>query len=117
MATHSADTPGGGAIGTRSRTDVENAHAALQEAAPPLGGDAYRTGALSGYRWALGRADSAPVTGAPGGGTPALDVLTAEVDAALVQLEDLTREPAALAYTQGVQEALAWVCGQRDDRP
>ncbi|MCM2579952.1 hypothetical protein [Streptomyces meridianus] len=117
MATHSSAAPGSGAIGTRSRTDVENAHAALEDAASPLGADAYRTGALSAYRWALGRSVSAPVTGAPGGGTPPLETLTAEVDAALVQIEDLTRDPAALTYTQGVQEALAWVCGHRDDRP
>lgn len=117
MATHSAEAPGGGAIGTRSRTEVEKAHEALEHAAAPQGGGAYRNGALTGYRWALGRADSAPVTGAPGGGTPGLEVMTAEVDAALVQLEDLTRDTAGLAYTQGVQEALAWVCGHRDDRP
>lgn len=105
------------AVGTRSRAEVEAAVEALESVAPRHDAVAHRRGALSGYRWALGHIDAAPVTGAPGAGSPGLEVLTAEVDAAHVQLEGITRDTTALAYTRGVHEALAWVCGHRDDRP
>ncbi|MGK5630361.1 hypothetical protein [Streptomyces sp. URMC 123] len=105
-------------VGTRSRSEVERARHALEvrSAAPDRQTQVSR-GALTGYLWALGRAEAAPVTGAAVAGTPDLRTLTAEVDAAAVQLEDQTQRTVPRDYTRGVHDALAWICGHRDDRP
>ncbi|MCH0543382.1 hypothetical protein I3F58_28300 [Streptomyces sp. MUM 203J] len=77
----------------------------------------YASGALDALRWALARGGSAPVTGARGGLVPDLHTLTAEVDAAAVQLDDPVCPVDARAYTLGAHEALAWLCGHTDERP
>jgi hypothetical protein len=105
-------------VGVRPRADVEEAHRAL--AAVVAGTDEQSPltrGALTGYLWALGREDVAPITGAGCAGAPDLSLLTAETDAAAVRLEDAARRTVPRRYTEGVYEALAWVCGHSDKRP
>ncbi|WP_051813427.1 hypothetical protein [Kitasatospora sp. MBT63] len=80
-------------------------------------GGARRRGALAAYRWALGLARSGPLTGTPAREVPTLEVLTAEVDASLVQLEASTRPSVGREYIEGAHDALAWVCGHTDTRP
>ncbi|MBT2468371.1 hypothetical protein J7E97_10890 [Streptomyces sp. ISL-66] len=78
----------------------------------------FSAGASAAYRWALGRADRSPVTGAGDSeGFPGLPALTAEVDAAVVQMEDPTGQPGQRDYNRGVHDALAWVCGHSDAAP
>jgi hypothetical protein len=105
-------------VGIRPRAEVEEAHRALEA----VGAGTYQQtqlsrGALTGYLWALGRGDVAPVTGADGQGAPDLSLLTAETDAAAVQLEDATQRTVPRDYIQGVYAALAWVCGHSEQRP
>ncbi|MEV6651630.1 hypothetical protein [Streptomyces sp. NPDC051219] len=105
-------------MGTRRRAEVEAAHHALDaEAAGPDRQTQLSRGALTGYLWALGRGEDAPITGARGEGPPDIPQLTAEVDAATVQLEDTTQRMVPRDYIRGVHDALAWVCGHSDDRP
>ncbi|MFF8278874.1 hypothetical protein ACF05T_22585 [Streptomyces lateritius] len=61
------------------------------------------------------RTERSPITGADAGGTPNLPLLTAEVDAALVQLGDPAIPEGSREYVRGAHEALAWICGQRDE--
>jgi hypothetical protein len=106
-------------VGVRPRGEVERAQAVAQEAGAgerPSGRHFFE-GALAVYRWALGRERTAPVTGATTPGRPDLALLTAEADAAIVLLDDFARRTLPVDYTQGVREALAWVCGQADGRP
>ncbi|MFG2138317.1 hypothetical protein [Streptomyces sp. NPDC048650] len=118
MGTQQPDAHGESAVGIRSRAEVVHAREAL-EGLPP--GHSRQTriaqGALAAYRWALGVEAASPITGARGGGSPALPLLTAEVDAAAVQLEGTARDTAARDYIQGVHTALAWICGHIDQRP
>ncbi|MEU6488659.1 hypothetical protein [Streptomyces sp. NPDC046887] len=108
-------------IGTRPRAQVEGAYRRLEhEVATPGLRTAFSVGALDAYGWALGQAERAPVTGAAVdglGGVPSSYVLTAELDAAVVQLGDPTEEAERAAHVRGVHDALAWVCGLVDDRP
>ncbi|MCX4547375.1 hypothetical protein OG204_30135 [Streptomyces sp. NBC_01387] len=105
-------------MGTRYRAEVEAAYRKLEAAtAGPDGRTPFSRGALTGYRWALGRADAAPVTGGTDAGAPDLGLLTAEVDAVAVQLEDTAQRDVPDDHARGVYEALAWICGQSDLRP
>ncbi|MER6516913.1 hypothetical protein ABT246_08580 [Streptomyces sp. NPDC001553] len=105
-------------VGTRPRAEVEERHDALEaDALGPHGGTQLSRGALTGYQWALGRGDGAPVTGAVARSTPDMDLLTAEVDAATVQLEAGPLRTLPRDYTQGVHDALAWVCGHTEVSP
>ncbi|MCT9092251.1 hypothetical protein N4G70_25755 [Streptomyces sp. ASQP_92] len=101
-------------VGVRPRGDVDLALKYLttrSDASAQLA-----LGVAAAYRWALGLAAQAPVTGSSARHTPDLRLLTAEVDAAVVQLEDPTTQPGARDFTRGVHEALAWVCGYSDTR-
>lgn len=105
-------------IGTRPRAQVEEAFRVLEAAsAAPTRQTQLSRGAMTGYLWALGRGDTAPVTGADSDGPPDLALLTAEADASVVQLEDATQRTVPRDFIQGVQSALAWVCGHSDRRP
>ncbi|QIQ00996.1 hypothetical protein [Streptomyces liangshanensis] len=118
MTTQQTGPHGDEHVGTRPRSQVEEAFRALEAvAAAPSGQTQLSRGAMTGYLWALGRGDVAPVTGAAGQGAPDLSALTAEADAATVQLEDATRRTIPRDYIQGVHAALAWVCGHSDERP
>ncbi|MYV55251.1 hypothetical protein [Streptomyces sp. SID3212] len=118
MTTQQTEPHGGELVGTRPRTEVEEAFRELEAvAAAPTGQTQLSRGAMTGYLWALGRGDAAPVTGATDQGTPDLSVLTAEADAATVQLEDATQRTIPRDYIQGVHAALAWICGHSDRRP
>ncbi|MFJ1705966.1 hypothetical protein [Kitasatospora sp. NPDC088346] len=103
----------GARSGVRAAADVARAHDRIRDTED----GARRRGALAAYRWALGRAHSAPLTGAAAGDVPSLEALTAEVDASLVQLEATTRPSVGREYIQGVHDALAWVCGHSDTPP
>ncbi|MCP3820145.1 hypothetical protein NLX86_19190 [Streptomyces sp. A3M-1-3] len=105
-------------VGTRLRAEVEEAHSALDAAAAgPDRQTQLSRGVLTGYLWALGRGEDAPITGARIEGPPDIPQLTAEVDAATVQLEDTTQRTVPRDFIRGVHDALAWVCGHSDDRP
>ncbi|MBT2493772.1 hypothetical protein J7E96_35825 [Streptomyces sp. ISL-96] len=77
----------------------------------------YARGALAGYLWALGRGEPAPITAQATDGAPELKVMTAETDAATVQMEDSTQRTVPRDYIHGVHDALAWVCGHTDNKP
>ncbi|MFF8289635.1 hypothetical protein ACF068_10470 [Streptomyces sp. NPDC016309] len=106
-------------IGTKARAEVEAARRRLEhKAAAPGLRTPFSLGALAACEWALGRADAAPVTGAAGAGrTPSSHLLTAELDAAVVQLADPTESAERAAYVRGVHDLLAWVCGLVDEQP
>lgn len=105
-------------VGVREAAEVERAFAELESgAAAPNRQTQLSRGALAGYSWALGRGDGAPVTGARTEGVPDHGMLTAEVDAANVALEHQVERTVPRDYSQGVHDALAWVCGHTDSRP
>ncbi|MFF8830961.1 hypothetical protein [Streptomyces sp. NPDC015131] len=106
-------------IGTRARTQVEAAyHRLAHKAATPGLGTPFALGAVAAYEWTLGRSAEGPVTGAAGtGGVPSSHALTAELDAAVVQLGDVTETPERTAHVRGVHDVLAWVCGLVDAQP
>lgn len=125
-------------IGVRPAAEVQQAYESVTVAGSAPGGAAgadwgfevtddeadggrrrelFASGALDALRWALARGGSAPVTGARGGLVPDLYALTAEVDAAAVQLDDPVCPVDARAYALGAHEALAWLCGHTDQRP
>ncbi|WP_406503774.1 hypothetical protein [Streptomyces sp. NBC_00212] len=101
-------------IGVRPRADVDLAlkYLTVRSEAPAQ----FALGAAAAYRWAMGRAARAPVTGTDARRVPDLRLLTAEMDAAVVQLEDPTTEAGVRDFTRGVHDALAWVCGYSDGR-
>ncbi|MFI9255175.1 hypothetical protein [Streptomyces sp. NPDC053069] len=106
------DRDGGEAesVGVRQRSEVSSALAALtdgQGAQSPQ----FRAGEAVAYEWALGRADSSPVTGRGVPGPPDLALLTAELDAVTVQLEDTGNLPGNTDYLRGLHAGLTWVCG------
>ncbi|WP_328320521.1 hypothetical protein [Streptomyces sp. NBC_00388] len=103
-------------VGTRYRAEVEAAYRKVAAAAAPDAQPQLSRGVLSGYEWALGRAAAAPVTGITGG-APDLGLLTAEVDAVTVQLEDAVQRGVPDDYARGMYDALSWICGQNDQRP
>ncbi|MFP1625260.1 hypothetical protein ACLB9X_08720 [Streptomyces sp. 5K101] len=98
-------------IGVRAHGDVAFVYKSLaaRRAAPE-----FSSGAAAAYEWAMGNAEPSPVTGAGAGGVPGLRLLTAEVDAAVVQLDDPTIQAGRRDYVRGVHDALAWVCGYSD---
>lgn len=98
-------------VGTRRRADIEREYGRLERATP------FSRGAASGYQWALGQEDEGPVTGVHVEGPPGMDLLVAEVDAAVVRLEEQPPRSVPHDHIQGVHDALAWVCGQSEDRP
>ncbi|MEV6687114.1 hypothetical protein AB0N28_17480 [Streptomyces sp. NPDC051130] len=111
MATRSTNRSGEETVGTRRRADIERECRRLEQTTP------FARGAASGYRWALGRDQEGPVTGVHAEGPPGMDLLTAEVDAAVVRLEEQPRSSVPHDHIQGVHDALAWVCGHTEDRP
>ena len=106
-------------IGTRPHSDVEHVFGDLEAvAAAPQRQTQYSRGALAAYLWALGRGSRAPVTGArPDYAFPDLPHITAEIDASVAQLDDRQHRMAPRDYLQGAHDALAWLCGLRDDVP
>ncbi|MFI5758591.1 hypothetical protein [Streptomyces sp. NPDC051569] len=115
---YKADSHGEQNVGIRPRSEVEETYRALEAVgAGTTQQTQFSRGALTGYLWALGRGDAAPITGAGADGSPDLSLLTAEVDASAAQLEDSTQRTVPRDYIQGVQAALAWVCGHDDARP
>lgn len=103
--------------GVRPRADTEAAYEALRSGAAPDGGSPYSRGAADVLRWALGASPAAPVTAVTADGAPSLQLLAAELDAALVELEACLQRGTPEHYTRGVLDTLAWLSGQRDDRP
>ncbi|WP_212764686.1 hypothetical protein [Streptomyces sp. I05A-00742] len=103
--------------GARTRRQVIRAYRRLRAGDEPVRDGPYARGAAAGYRWALGAPGGAPVTGATVHGAVDMETLMAEVDAAVVQLDDPALPPDAARHTQGVHDALAWICGISDDRP
>ncbi|MEU9101967.1 hypothetical protein [Streptomyces sp. NPDC048361] len=102
-------------IGVRHRTDVDLALKYLNARSETPA--QFALGVAAAYNWATGRAPRAPVTGsAARHRVPDLRLLTAEVDAAVVQLEDPTAQRGARDFTRGVHDGLAWVCGYSDQR-
>ncbi len=101
--------------GVRSRADAEAAYESFGDGRD--GGSPYSRGAADVLRWALGAAPAAPVTAAVAQGVPSLQLLAAELDAALVELEACLQRGTPEHYTRGVLDTLAWLSGQRDDRP
>ncbi|WP_223279622.1 hypothetical protein [Streptomyces sp. SDr-06] len=101
-------------VGVRPRTDVDLAlkYLTARSDAPAQ----YALGVAAAYRWAMGRAAQAPVTGTAPRHQPDLRLLTAEVDAAVVQLDDVTTPASVRGFTRGVHDALSWVCGYSDQR-
>ena len=101
-------------IGVRPRSDVDLAlkYLTARSEAPAQ----FALGVAAAYRWAMGSAARAPLTGTAARHVPDLRLLTAEVDAAVVQLEDPTTEAGVRDFTRGVHDALAWVCGYSDSR-
>ncbi|MGW7195655.1 hypothetical protein [Streptomyces chryseus] len=105
-------------VGARGSAQVEQAFRWLEaRAAGPHQQTQYARGALAGYLWALGRGEPSPITAQATDGAPGLVALTAEADAATVQLQDSTQRTVPRDYNQGVHDALAWVCGRTDDKP
>lgn len=98
-------------IGVRAHEDVTFVFKGLaaRTTAPE-----FSSGAAAAYEWAMGHAERSPVTGAGADGIPGLRLLTAEVDAAVVQLDDPTLRAGKRDYVRGVHDALAWVCGYSD---
>ncbi|UBI40770.1 MULTISPECIES: hypothetical protein [Streptomyces] len=103
--------------GARTRRQVARAYRRIRAGDGPGRDGPYARGAAAGYRWALGAPGGAPVTGATPHGGVGMETLMAEVDAAVVQLDDPAQPPAAALYTQGAHDALAWICGLSDDHP
>ncbi|UYQ66048.1 hypothetical protein [Streptomyces peucetius] len=104
-------------VGVRAYADAEAAERDL----PALfsGGEhppEYRAGVSAGYAWALGRDARAPVTGAGAKGVPDMELLTAEIDAAVVREDEAAADPVTRDYVRGAHAALAWLCGFSDRR-
>ncbi|MEW2630706.1 hypothetical protein AB0903_03375 [Streptomyces sp. NPDC048389] len=104
-------------VGVRAYADAE---AAKRELPALLSGGGhppeYGAGVAAGYSWALGRDARAPVTGAGANGVPDMELLTAEIDAAVVREDEAVADPATRDYVRGVHSALAWICGFSDRR-
>ncbi|MGW7056007.1 hypothetical protein [Streptomyces sp. NPDC054887] len=105
------DTP---LVGVRTPADID---LALKNRAERDEVSQFSAGAAAAYTWALGRTGRSPITGtAEARGVPGLPLLTAEVDASVVQLDDATTQGEARDYISGAHDALAWICGY-SDRP
>ena len=99
-------------VGVRTYADVDLALKDL--ATRGDGAPQFSAGEAAAFAWALGRADRSPVTGAHAPDIPDLQLLTAEVDAAVIHLEDPTTATGNRDYMLGVHDALAWLCGHSD---
>ncbi|MGX1508219.1 UNVERIFIED_CONTAM: hypothetical protein RKD43_006844 [Streptomyces graminofaciens] len=104
-------------VGVRAYAEAEETERELpgllsSREAPP----GYRDGVSAGYRWALGRDARPPVTGAGADGVPDMELLTAEIDAAVVREDEAVNDPDTRDYVRGVHSALAWICGYSDRR-
>ncbi|MFD3531348.1 hypothetical protein [Streptomyces sp. NPDC058664] len=110
MAAHTAE--GEPRIGVRTYTEVDLALGRVEERTSET--PQFRAGAAAAYQWAMSRTERSPITGAEACGSPDLPLLTAEVDAALVQLVGPAIPEDSHAYVRGAHDALAWICGQRD---
>ncbi|MFF9869459.1 MULTISPECIES: hypothetical protein [unclassified Streptomyces] len=100
-------------VGVRSYGDVEVAVRSGSQGNPPP----FAAGASAAYEWAMGASSRSPVTGVGAEGVPEMGLLTAEVDAAVVRLEDPVLPEDDRAYTEGARDALSWLCGYREDAP
>ncbi|MFF3287014.1 hypothetical protein [Streptomyces sp. NPDC003023] len=104
-------------VGVRAYAEAE---AAVRELPGLLAGPEhppqFRAGVTAGYSWALGREAGSPVTGVDAGGVPDMELLTAEIDAAVVREDEAAGDPATRDYVRGVHAALAWVCGFSERR-
>ncbi|GAA3305615.1 hypothetical protein [Streptomyces cinereospinus] len=98
-------------IGVRTYGEVDSALSGLVARHP--GSPQFSAGEAVALEWALGRVPRAPVTGVGADDVPDLQLLTAEVDATVVRLEDPTAPAGHRDYFQGVYGALAWICGLR----
>ncbi|MFJ4470761.1 hypothetical protein ACIP2X_25215 [Streptomyces sp. NPDC089424] len=99
-------------IGIRTYGEVDSALSGL--VARQGGGSAqFSAGEAVALEWALGRTARSPITGVGVRDVPDLQLLTAEVDATVVRLEDPTAQAGNRDYFRGVYGALAWVCGLR----
>lgn len=103
--------------GVRPRADTEAAYEALRSRTGAADGSPYSRGAADVLSWALGFSPAAPVTAVAAHGVPSLQLLAAELDAALVELEACLQRGTPEHYTRGVLDTLGWLSGQRDDRP
>ncbi|CAM5672185.1 hypothetical protein GCM10010329_42820 [Streptomyces spiroverticillatus] len=111
-------TPPADAVGARPRTEVEAALRDLEaEAAAPHRQTQISRGALAGYIWVLGSAQTTPVTGDQSSAAPNDEQITAELTSAERQLTDPVRRDIPREYVQGVWDALAWVTGRSDKKP
>ncbi|MBV7699723.1 hypothetical protein [Streptomyces sp. TRM70350] len=98
-------------VGIRTYGEVDSALSGL--AARPGGSPQFSAGEAVALQWALGRTARSPVTGVGARDVPDLQLLTAEVDATVVRLEDPTAPAGNRDYFRGVYGALAWICGLR----
>ncbi len=99
-------------VGVRTYADIDRA---LKDHADRGGSPEFSAGVAAAYEWAMCRTDRSPVTGTDNAhDIPGLPLLTAEVDAAVVQLEDPTIQTAARDYIRGAHDVLAWICGYSD---
>ncbi|MEV7180669.1 hypothetical protein [Kitasatospora sp. NPDC093679] len=105
-------------VGVRPQGEVEQAFEELEvgAAAPDRQTQAAR-GSLNGYLWALGRSQTAPVSGERTEDAPDLKALTEEVETIEARLEDeAAHTPVPPDYGRGARDALAWVCGRDEKR-
>ncbi|MQY40819.1 hypothetical protein SRB17_88520 [Streptomyces sp. RB17] len=97
-------------VGVRLCVDVETLLDDLTSG-HGAGSPQFQAGEVAAFEWALGRSESSPVTGRGVPCAPDLAVLTAELDAATVQLENPSGSPGSSDYLRGIHAALNWVCG------
>ncbi|MFD7435544.1 hypothetical protein [Streptomyces sp. NPDC059861] len=98
-------------VGIRTYGEVDSA---LRGLVARHGGSAqFSAGEAVALEWALGRTVRSPITGVGGRDVPDLHLLTAEVDATVVRLEDPTAPAGNRDYFRGVYGALSWICGLR----
>jgi len=104
-------------VGVRQRAEVQQAYERLEAAAAgPQQQTQYARGAMAGYVWAMGRTGAtAPVTGERCAEQPSDKVIESEREAADAQLANQVLRTTPRDYLQGVHEALAWICGVRDN--
>ena len=110
MRTRDDESDGGSPVGVQPRSEVLSALDALttgRGAESPQ----FRAGQAVVYEWALGRAESSPVTARSVRGAPDLGLMTAELDAVTVQLEDTGNLPGNTDYLRGLRAGLIWLCG------
>ncbi|MGD6757285.1 hypothetical protein [Streptomyces sp. BH105] len=73
----------------------------------------WHQGIRAAYTWAIGTADTSPITGRTPQGIPDAANLRVEDDAA----EEALRTGPRRTYANGVQHAVMWVRGLTDDQP